>query len=72
MELEPGEAMLLHNHLLHASDINRTDISRRAFSVCYMDARTVTSRREKFSTIFGAGALRREELPSATLASRSF
>jgi hypothetical protein len=62
MELEPGEAMLLHNYLLHASDVNRTDISRRAFSVCYMDARTVTTNNEKYSTIFGPGALRVEDL----------
>ena len=37
---EPGETILLHNQLLHASDVNKTDIARRAFSVCYMDART--------------------------------
>ena len=40
LELEPGEAALLHNWTLHASDVNRTEISRRAFSVCYMDATT--------------------------------
>lgn len=40
LELEPGEAVLLHNWLLHASDVNRSDVSRRAFSVCYMDANT--------------------------------
>ncbi|HVK05995.1 MAG TPA: phytanoyl-CoA dioxygenase family protein [Armatimonadaceae bacterium] len=40
LELEPGEAVLLHNYLLHASDVNHTDVSRRAFSVCYMDANT--------------------------------
>jgi len=52
LELAAGEAVLLHNHLLHASDVNRTDIPRRAFSVCYMDARTVASNGEKFSAIF--------------------
>ena len=41
LELEPGEAVLLHNWLLHASEINNTDVARRAFSVCYMDGRTV-------------------------------
>ncbi|HVX42232.1 MAG TPA: phytanoyl-CoA dioxygenase family protein, partial [Mycobacteriales bacterium] len=41
LELEPGEAVLLHNWLLHASEVNGTDIARRAFSVCYMDGRTV-------------------------------
>src|SRR5262245_49374018 len=40
LSLEPGEAVLLHNWLLHRSDRNRTDVSRRAFSVCYMDAAT--------------------------------
>ena len=39
-ELEPGEAILLHNWLLHSSDKNNSEMSRRAFSVCYMDART--------------------------------
>lgn len=40
LELQPGEAALLHNWTLHASDVNTTEISRRAFSVCYMDANT--------------------------------
>ncbi len=57
LELAPGEAVLLHNHLLHASDTNRTDIPRRAFSVCYMDARTTASNGETYSVVFGEGAL---------------
>jgi phytanoyl-CoA hydroxylase len=40
LELEAGEAVLLHNWLLHRSDVNRTDTPRRAFSCCYMDGRT--------------------------------
>jgi hypothetical protein len=40
LELEAGEAVLLHNWLLHRSDTNTTPLSRRAFSVCYMDGRT--------------------------------
>ena len=40
LELESGEAVLLHNWLLHGSDVNRSGQSRRAFSVCYMDADT--------------------------------
>jgi phytanoyl-CoA hydroxylase len=52
LELKAGECALLHNWLLHASDINRTDIPRRAFSVCYMDAKTKASNGEKFSIIF--------------------
>lgn len=37
LELEPGEAVLLHNWVLHASDTNSSGTSRRAFSVCLMD-----------------------------------
>ena len=62
LELKPGEVALLHNWLLHASDVNKTDISRRAFSVCYMPADTKTTSSEKFNTIFGQGAMRVEDL----------
>jgi phytanoyl-CoA hydroxylase len=57
LELDAGESVLMHNWLLHGSDVNRTDIPRRAFSVCYMDGRTVSSNDEKFTTIFGQRAL---------------
>ena len=57
LELEAGEAVLLHNWLLHVSDVNRSSQPRRAFSVCYMDARTLDSSGEKFNTVFGEGAL---------------
>jgi ectoine hydroxylase-related dioxygenase (phytanoyl-CoA dioxygenase family) len=40
LELEAGEVVLLHNWLAHRSGVNRTGAPRRAFSVCYMDART--------------------------------
>ena len=40
LEMEAGEAVLLHNWTLHRSGTNSTDIPRRAFSVCYMDAAT--------------------------------
>jgi len=62
LEMEAGEAVLLHNWLLHRSDTNSTDIPRRAFSVCYMDARTSTSSGEQFTTIFGPDALTPDEL----------
>lgn len=62
LELEAGGVALLHNWLLHSSDVNRTEIPRRAFSVCYMDARTKASNGEGFSIIFGSGALAPEEL----------
>jgi phytanoyl-CoA hydroxylase len=52
MELAAGEAMLLHNHLPHSSDINNTDSARRAFSVCYMDAATVAQNGETFPLVF--------------------
>ena len=57
LELEVGEAALLHNWLLHGSDVNKTDIPRRAFSVCYMDAATKSERGNAYSIIFGKGAL---------------
>ncbi len=53
LELAPGEAVLLHNYLLHASDVNRTEIPRRAFSVCYMDARTIDATGERYTLVFG-------------------
>ncbi|MCZ7648246.1 MAG: phytanoyl-CoA dioxygenase family protein [Planctomycetota bacterium] len=50
LELEPGEVALLHNWTLHGSDVNRTQTSRRAFSACYMDARTrVRNKADGFS-----------------------
>lgn len=52
LELDPGEAVLLHNWLLHSSDVNRTPISRRGFSVCYMDARTVSRSGQRFEALF--------------------
>ena len=52
LELEPGEAVLLHNWLLHASDVNRTGVSRRAFSVCYMDGRTAACNGESYPILF--------------------
>lgn len=57
LELEAGEVALLHNWLLHSSAVNRTAIPRRAFSVCYMDAATRSSRGASFPVVFGEGAL---------------
>lgn len=56
LELEAGEVVLLHNWLLHRSDVNRTEIPRRAFSVCYMDGRTRSKGGETFPIIFEGGA----------------
>lgn len=54
LELAPGESVLLHNWMLHASEINTTEIPRRAFSVCYMDGRTRSTREkaEAFPVVF--------------------
>jgi hypothetical protein len=57
LELEAGEVALLHNHTLHGSDVNKSDISRRAFSVCYMDAATRTKDGTEYPVIFGNNAL---------------
>jgi len=57
MELKAGEGVLLHNWMLHSSEVNSTDIPRRAFSVCYLDAATVSERGKGFPVIFGEGAL---------------
>jgi len=57
-EVEAGEAILIHNWLLHRSGVNGTDRPRRAFSVAYMPAATTTvSTGERFPVIFGKGAL---------------
>lgn len=65
LELEAGEVVLLHNWLMHASDRNNSDQSRRAFSVCFADARTKTTQGDDtdFPIIFGPGALTPETLP---------
>ena len=58
LELKAGECALLHNWLLHSSDVNHTEVPRRAFSVCYMNAQTRwRGEPDKFSVIFGKGAL---------------
>jgi ectoine hydroxylase-related dioxygenase (phytanoyl-CoA dioxygenase family) len=63
VELEPGEVVLLHNYLLHASDVNRSSQSRRAFSVCYMEAATLQEgEADKFPAVFNG---KKEELAEA-------
>lgn len=52
LELDPGEAVLLHNWTVHGSDGNSTSMPRKAFSVCYMDAKTTTSSGKRFSDVF--------------------
>jgi len=62
VELEAGEVVLLHNWTLHSSSTNHTDIPRRAFSICYMDAATKSSGGSMFSLIFGENSLSVEQL----------
>lgn len=50
--LKPGEVVLMHNWLLHRSDVNQTPVSRRAFSVCYMDGRTVATNGATYTPLF--------------------
>lgn len=57
LECPAGHAILLHNKLLHTSDVNPTHNTRRAFSVCYMDGRSKNEQGTTFSVIFGEGAL---------------
>ncbi|MGA1197407.1 MAG: phytanoyl-CoA dioxygenase family protein [Candidatus Latescibacterota bacterium] len=64
LELKAGDSVVLHNWTLHSSGINQTDIPRRAFSVCYMDGATQSTRREQFSLVFGEGALTVDDLVS--------
>ena len=40
MLLKRGEVIVLHNWMLHRSEVNSTPNPRRGFSVCYIDAAT--------------------------------
>jgi phytanoyl-CoA hydroxylase len=42
-----GEVLVLHNHVWHRSLTNRTGRTRRALSVCYMDAATQCTRKKR-------------------------
>jgi hypothetical protein len=54
LEIGAGEALLLHNWLLHRSGVNSTSIPRRAISACYMDGRTLsTVGGHRFPIVFG-------------------
>ena len=58
LEAEAGEAVLLHNFLLHRSGVNTTTSPRRAFSATYMEVGTrsvITG--DTFPIVFGEGAL---------------
>lgn len=68
LELQAGEAVLLHNHLLHRSATNATGAPRRAFSVCYTRGATRTRDGGTFPTIFGPGALSPQHVRSRSCA----
>ncbi len=57
LEVRAGEAVLIHNWMLHRSGFNTTANPRRAFSIAYMDAatRSVASG-DTFPVVFGKGA----------------
>jgi phytanoyl-CoA hydroxylase len=58
--LAAGEVVLLNPWTLHGSGVNRTNHIRRAFSVCLMDAATMSMRYKRLasrSIIFGEGAM---------------
>lgn len=58
--LKQGDVVILHNQAIHGSDINRSTISRRALSVCYMDATTKTTIQkyhENYPVVFQAEQL---------------
>ena len=59
LELDAGDVVLLHNRLLHASDKNHSNQSRRAFSICYMDAATrdLEDASREYPVVFGHNAL---------------
>lgn len=64
LTMEAGDVAFLHNHLLHASDANRSGQHRRALSVCYMEASTQNlDTRETYPVVFGDGALSHRHSP---------
>ena len=67
--LEAGESVLLHNWLLHSSNVNKSEKPRRAFSVCYMDGETRLVETGEQAThlrrVFGENALDPNQLASA-------
>ena len=74
LELAAGEAVLLHNWLLHSSGLNRSGRSRRAFSFCVMDAQTQdlgSSGPASQAVLFGAGELSSEGMLAARQAGPS-
>jgi hypothetical protein len=64
LEIEAGEALLLHNWVVHRSGVNETGSPRRAFTACYMDGRTLsTLTGDRFPIVFGEPEDGEEALP---------
>ncbi len=59
LEAKPGEAILLHNWMLHRSGVNTIDVPRRAFTFCCMDGatRSKNNPNQTYPKIFGKNAL---------------
>ncbi len=47
-----GDVIVLHNLAWHRSGVNRTEHTRRAFSACYMSAKTKCMRTKKTPRTF--------------------
>jgi phytanoyl-CoA dioxygenase PhyH len=60
LQAPAGDAILMHNWLLHRSGVNPTGRPRRAASACYLDGATrhVRDPEYRFPLVFGEGALR--------------
>jgi ectoine hydroxylase-related dioxygenase (phytanoyl-CoA dioxygenase family) len=60
LQAPAGDAILMHNWLLHRSGVNPTGRPRRAVSVCSIDGatRSVRNPEHRFPLVFGEGALR--------------
>jgi len=68
LEMGSGDVVLLHNWLIHRSGVNRSELPRRAFSVCYMDARTIDLLGRTYPVVFdseGRATSLDESTPSA-------
>jgi polysaccharide pyruvyl transferase WcaK-like protein len=64
LEIEAGEALLLHNWVVRRSGVNETSSRHRAFTACYMDGRTLsTLTGDRFPIVFGEHEDGEEALP---------
>ncbi len=64
LEIEAGEALLLHSWVVRRSGVNETDSPHRAFTACYMDGRTLsTLTGDRFPIVFGEPEDGEEALP---------